>query len=293
MENTTTLMIAELTQVHGLASKLAAHLDSPHIDLCRTLARDIIFSIEKAIHTVTSITENPPAYVGSQPAEIPTELGRTNCRKMLPQYSSHVSMSSGTAQGTPNDGRTWRKYGQKSILGAKYPRLVQLLPAFNLQACSEKAFTSPKRHRQQTCRAYYRCSHRKTQGCPATKQVQRSDENPAVFDIAYRGTHTCSKQTTAAVMQSCRQENIWPQKTEGINSVLQYPSSSFSFPFAYVGSPSSSFMSSSTLGLKSHHGSAELTAAANDDTKFMDLGILFEVGERVGDVPFDASAFFI
>ncbi|KAG8476349.1 hypothetical protein CXB51_033307 [Gossypium anomalum] len=43
-----------------------------------------------------------------------------------------------------------------------------------------------------TCRGYYRCTHRNVQGCLATKQVQRSDDDPTIFDVAYRGRHTCS-----------------------------------------------------------------------------------------------------
>jgi hypothetical protein len=46
------------------------------------------------------------------------------------------------------------------------------------------------------CRGYYRCTHRHGQGCLATKLVQRSDEDPNVFEVTYRGRHTCS--------QSCR-----------------------------------------------------------------------------------------
>lgn len=42
-------------------------------------------------------------------------------------------------------------------------------------------------------RSYYRCTFRNTQGCWATKQVQRSDEDPTIFDITYRGKHTCSQ----------------------------------------------------------------------------------------------------
>ncbi|MBA0621819.1 hypothetical protein Godav_007411 [Gossypium davidsonii] len=37
-----------------------------------------------------------------------------------------------------------------------------------------------------------RCTHRNVQGCLATKQVQRSDDDPTIFDVAYRGRHTCS-----------------------------------------------------------------------------------------------------
>lgn len=41
------------------------------------------------------------------------------------------------------------------------------------------------------CRSYYRCTYRNTQNCWATKQVQRSDEDPTIFEITYRGKHTC------------------------------------------------------------------------------------------------------
>lgn len=45
------------------------------------------------------------------------------------------------------------------------------------------------------CRSYYRCTFRITQNCWATKQVQRSDEDPNLFEITYRGRHTCSHAT--------------------------------------------------------------------------------------------------
>lgn len=42
------------------------------------------------------------------------------------------------------------------------------------------------------CRSYYRCTFRNTQYCWATKQVQRSDSDPTIFEVTYRGKHTCS-----------------------------------------------------------------------------------------------------
>ncbi|KAK7394954.1 hypothetical protein VNO78_15495 [Psophocarpus tetragonolobus] len=59
------------------------------------------------------------------------------------------------------DGHQWRKYGQKEILHAKYPR------------------------------NYYRCTHKFDQGCQATKQVQRVQEDPILFKTTYYGLHTC------------------------------------------------------------------------------------------------------
>ncbi|KAL4574778.1 hypothetical protein LXL04_021616 [Taraxacum kok-saghyz] len=60
-----------------------------------------------------------------------------------------------------DDGYSWRKYGQKDVLGAKHPR------------------------------GYYRCTYRQLQGCLATKQVQRTNDDPNIFNMTYHGNHTC------------------------------------------------------------------------------------------------------
>ncbi|KAF7114616.1 hypothetical protein RHSIM_RhsimUnG0083000 [Rhododendron simsii] len=66
----------------------------------------------------------------------------------------------------PEDGFTWRKYGQKEILGSKFPR------------------------------SYYRCTYSILYDCPAKKQVQRLDNNPFTFQVTYRGDHTCQMSST-------------------------------------------------------------------------------------------------
>jgi len=43
------------------------------------------------------------------------------------------------------------------------------------------------------CRGYYRCTHRHAQGCLATKQVQKSDEDEMICEITYKGRHTCTQ----------------------------------------------------------------------------------------------------
>ncbi|KAM1025151.1 hypothetical protein ACFX13_039056 [Malus domestica] len=85
-------------------------------------------------------------------------------RKEMAKWTEHVTrvISENGIEGPHEDGHSWRKYGQKDILGAKHPR------------------------------SYYRCTYRNTQSCWATKQVQRSDEDPTVFEITYKGKHTCS-----------------------------------------------------------------------------------------------------
>lgn len=86
-------------------------------------------------------------------------------RKTMPKWTEQVKVCLGTAQdgSSLDDGCSWRKYGQKDILGAKFPR------------------------------GYYRCTYRNVQGCLATKQVQKSDEDPMICEITYKGRHTCTQ----------------------------------------------------------------------------------------------------
>ncbi|KAH6763346.1 hypothetical protein C2S52_020779 [Perilla frutescens var. hirtella] len=89
-------------------------------------------------------------------------------RKMQPTWTEQVKVNPENGlEGPTDDGYSWRKYGQKDILGAKYPR------------------------------SYYRCTYRLVQNCWATKQVQRSDDDPTVFEITYKGTHVCNQSTNA------------------------------------------------------------------------------------------------
>jgi hypothetical protein len=41
------------------------------------------------------------------------------------------------------------------------------------------------------CRNYYRCTHKFDQGCQATKQVQRTEDDPPMYQITYHGNHSC------------------------------------------------------------------------------------------------------
>lgn len=73
----------------------------------------------------------------------------------------------GNTEIPPEDGFAWRKYGQKEIFGCRFPR------------------------------AYYRCTHQKQYLCPAKKLVQRLDDDPYMFELTYRGVHTCHMSSTA------------------------------------------------------------------------------------------------
>ncbi|CAN1178169.1 Probable WRKY transcription factor 41 [Linum perenne] len=101
------------------------------------------------------------AFDGTKDNQVPDDASKK--RKTVARWTDHVRISSeNRLEGPVDDGYSWRKYGQKDILEAKYPR------------------------------SYYRCTYRSTQNCWAVKQVQRSDEDPTIFEVTYRGTHTCT-----------------------------------------------------------------------------------------------------
>nr|AZU90767.1 WRKY transcription factor 20 [Siraitia grosvenorii] len=87
------------------------------------------------------------------------DLEKTTVRVAAPRI--------GNTELPPDDGFTWRKYGQKEILGSRFPR------------------------------GYFRCTHQKLYHCPAKKHVQRLDDDPYTFEVTYRGDHTCHMSSTA------------------------------------------------------------------------------------------------
>ncbi|XP_042501212.1 probable WRKY transcription factor 70 [Macadamia integrifolia] len=87
-------------------------------------------------------------------ASIDQRRGGYKRRKMI-ETSIHTTS-------TPiEDGYSWRKYGQKEILNAKFPR------------------------------SYFRCTHKHDQGCQATKQVQKTEDEIPMYRTTYIGQHTC------------------------------------------------------------------------------------------------------
>ncbi|XP_055827480.1 probable WRKY transcription factor 53 [Solanum dulcamara] len=121
--------------------------------------------------TSDSPRSSPPHSEDSDRDLEPKDHHATRKRKSsTPRWTKQVQIHPGAPiEGNLDDGFSWRKYGQKDILGAKHPR------------------------------GYYRCTLRHVQGCLATKQVQKSDEDPTIFEVTYRGRHTCNQGGGASV----------------------------------------------------------------------------------------------
>ncbi|RDY02090.1 putative WRKY transcription factor 41, partial [Mucuna pruriens] len=176
-------LVNELIQGMEVARKLKEDLSLPSsVDSRDSLLQRILSSYDKALlilrwnaSITNSQTLHQPTKTTSPQSSVrdDAECGRkdhqqpkhnSKKRKMMPKWTEQikVKMANGGVEGPLEDGYRWRKYGQKDILSAKYPR------------------------------SYYRCRFRNTKGCYATKQVQRSEEEASTFDITYRGSHTCN-----------------------------------------------------------------------------------------------------
>ncbi|PRQ59963.1 putative transcription factor WRKY family [Rosa chinensis] len=116
----------------------------------RSSAGEGVLSILSSVATVES---------GANERDGPTIPNRTNRRRRTNLRNSATWIRD-TNQ-LIDDGHAWRKYGQKEILGSRYPR------------------------------NYYRCTYRMDQGCMATKHVQRISDEPVLYRTTYRGNHTC------------------------------------------------------------------------------------------------------
>jgi hypothetical protein len=148
-----------------------------------TAARELCGALAASVDRAVRLAGNPGKSSGRQ---------GNGCRKpVAAKVRSQVRVASVQDTAALDDGLSWRKYGQKDILGAPYPR------------------------------AYFRCTHRHTRGCQATKQVQRTDADPLLFDVVYHGVHTCAQATMLHAQQqppASGQEQGSPAATqEGIH----------------------------------------------------------------------------
>uniref|UniRef100_A0A7N0T4D1 WRKY domain-containing protein n=1 Tax=Kalanchoe fedtschenkoi TaxID=63787 RepID=A0A7N0T4D1_KALFE len=191
-------LINELKQGRELAKQLQNHLN-PSTASSETrlfLVQKIISSYEKTLTKLnpsnnSSKNNNSPRSQGSSHQHYSTHQDASKKRKAMPKWIEQVQVKSETGLESPlDDGHSWRKYGQKDILGAIHPR------------------------------GYYRCTHRHVQGCLATKQVQRSDQDPTIFHVTYRGQHTCTKSANSSPNKPSEQQKR--RKTDHTSDQLRF-----------------------------------------------------------------------
>ncbi|OVA01933.1 DNA-binding WRKY [Macleaya cordata] len=227
-------LINELTQGRELVKQLRIHLNPSSSSTGELLITKLLSSLHKSLLmlngvksevepqptglTIVTTTESPRSGSGSPRSDYDSDLIRDKSkkRKTLPRWTEQVRVCPGTGhEGPLDDGYSWRKYGQKDILGAKYPR------------------------------GYYRCTHRNVQGCLAIRQVQRCDEDPSIFSVTYRGRHTCTQAPHLIPGQSPNRQNQDQKKKKSPETFInfqtlevktedldtqEFRSSSFSFP---------------------------------------------------------------
>lgn len=189
-------LINELTEGREQAMQLRVHLNSTLFTESQDLLQRILSSYEKSLSILKwsgpLLQPQPPALPivaalessisvdgssrsdnlskNSPPPHNDCFTSISKKRKAMPTWTEQVRINPHTGlEGPGDDGYSWRKYGQKDILGAKYPR------------------------------SYYRCTYRHTHNCWATKQVQRSDDDPSVFELTYKGTHMCAPASRSAL----------------------------------------------------------------------------------------------
>ncbi|XP_065858656.1 probable WRKY transcription factor 41 isoform X2 [Euphorbia lathyris] len=205
--------IRELIQVRELAKQLKKHLSSESSDtLTEQLVERILSSFEKSLSILNSsglttqlqndaalavpASNDPtksPICMDASPATVNFDAVPNDSaekRKTCPIWTKRVRVCS-EFEGPQDDGYSWRNYGQKDILGAKYPR------------------------------SYYRCTYRNKQNCRATKQVQRSDKDPNVIEITYRGVHICSHDQQSISSANCRFQ-VSSGRSEGMKPLVDH-----------------------------------------------------------------------
>ncbi|KAB2056441.1 hypothetical protein ES319_A11G102900v1 [Gossypium barbadense] len=166
-------LLNELKEGREVTNLLMKHLHLPSSHQTRlVLIEKILGSYENALSILNCnglVVETKPSLstMESLPSidhSSPDKRDVYKKRKTSSGWTEQLRVCSGTSLDNPiDDGFCWRKYGQKAILGSNFPR------------------------------GYYRCTHRHSQGCLAIKQVQKSNDDPTIFEVKYRGRHTCNQ----------------------------------------------------------------------------------------------------
>ncbi|RZC91335.1 hypothetical protein C5167_027396 [Papaver somniferum] len=185
------LIMNEIIQARELVKELQTQLNPISSSSRKVLITRILSSFETSLSMLDRVKlENESGHVtGRSISDCESDLSgdgsRKRCRKKLTRWTQKVRVCEQTGlEGPIDDGYSWRKYGQKDILGAKYPR------------------------------GYYKCTFQKNQGCSAMKQVQRSELDSSIFNVTYIGRHSCVEGSELVSPEKCS-----PIKQEANNHI--------------------------------------------------------------------------
>nr|UVI62191.1 WRKY transcription factor [Rehmannia glutinosa] len=168
-------VIGELSRGREIADQLRLMLRQTGFDSNSTAASHgllgkILDSFTRSITILSCAGGGDSDEVSQVPAKpgLKPEDSGDSCKTPAPKdrrgcYKRRKTSETWTKE-TPTlfeDGHAWRKYGQKVILNAKHPR------------------------------NYFRCTHKFDQGCLASKQVQKIEDDPPLYKTTYHGQHTC------------------------------------------------------------------------------------------------------
>ncbi|XVE90962.1 hypothetical protein DITRI_Ditri20bG0117800 [Diplodiscus trichospermus] len=169
-------VMQELVQGQEFATQLQILFSKPSEQGGRLVAKElvqkILRSFDETLSVLTSVesvevsqatsTDDSPCCVDRRSEDSGESRKRPASKDKRGCYKRKRSVQSWTVvSATTEDSHAWRKYGQKEILNSKHPR------------------------------SYFRCTRKYDQGCRATKQVQRKEDDPHMYQITYIGTHTC------------------------------------------------------------------------------------------------------
>ncbi|KAL4620679.1 hypothetical protein ACB092_06G172700 [Castanea dentata] len=141
---------------HELVSKILRSFTETLSVLASSCESGEVIHQNLAVSHADSHCDDPRSDDSGESRKRPTPKDRRGCYKRRKTTQTWTTVSR-----TTDDDHAWRKYGQKEILNAKHPR------------------------------SYFRCTRKYDQGCRATKQVQRMEEDPQMYQITYIGIHTC------------------------------------------------------------------------------------------------------
>ncbi|KAL2339487.1 hypothetical protein Fmac_007427 [Flemingia macrophylla] len=166
-------VIRELVQGHDYASQLKFLLQNPVDPPAFLSAKELVSNVLRSFSQTLSVLNSPHEVAREDASQVvasgihPRSEDSTERSLPLPKerrgsYKRRRTEQTWTiVSQTTDDNHAWRKYGQKEILNSQFPR------------------------------SYFRCTRKYDQNCRATKQVQRIQENPDMYNITYIGFHTC------------------------------------------------------------------------------------------------------